>query len=90
MENKRTHVLNDAIELVNGPRQATYGPPAENFGRVAIRWSQHLGIDVTPYQVCLCMAELKLARLANGHSTDSVIDAAAYLALAEEMGDVLS
>ena len=36
------------------------------------------------------MAELKLARLANGHSTDSVIDAAAYLALAEEMGDVLS
>ena len=36
------------------------------------------------------MAELKLARLANGHSTDSGIGAAAYLARAEEMGDVLS
>jgi hypothetical protein len=35
------------------------------------------------------MAELKLARLANGYSQDSLTDGAAYIALAEEMHDVV-
>lgn len=89
MDNKRTKLLANAIDLINGPRQASYGPPEENFERIAVRWSQHLGTEITPYQVCLCMAELKLARLANGYSQDSLTDGAAYIALAEEMHDVL-
>lgn len=89
MQNKRTELLNEAIALINGPRQESYGAPEDNFNRIAVRWSQHLGVDVTAYQVCLCMAELKLARLANGYSHDSLADGAAYLALAEEMKHVL-
>lgn len=89
MENKRTNILNDAIGLVNGPRQKDYGKPEVNFSRIAARWSQHLGITVTPYQVCLLMAELKLARLASGeYHEDSLTDGAAYLALAAEMHGV--
>lgn len=83
--NARTKALVDAVQLINGDRQEDYGPPEVNFKRIAQRWSQHLGMEVTPYDVCLMMAELKLARLAHDHSRDSIVDAAAYLGLAQEM-----
>lgn len=84
---KRSDILAQADALINGDRQADYGPPAENFARIAAIWSVILGHPVTAAQVCHCMAGLKLARLVNGRHDDSAIDAAGYIALGAELDD---
>ena len=67
-------------------RRRVHGEPLDLFERVAVRWGQVLGIRVTPAQVILCMAELKLARLGGnpGH-TDSITDLAGYAAILQEI-----
>ena len=85
---KRSEVLATADKLINGARQAHYGTPQENFARIAAGWSVLLKTDVTPEQVALCMAWLKLARLVNGPHDDSYIDGAAYMALAAELSEL--
>lgn len=83
---EREEILADAAALVTGDREKTYGPPDENFARIATGWSVILGIDVTPDQVALCMAWLKIARLVNDpEHRDSYVDGAAYMALAGEL-----
>jgi hypothetical protein len=81
----RTEILTRAADLINGDRAKQYGPPQENFARIAAGWSVILGTTVTPDQVCLAMAWLKIARLVNGPHDDSYVDAAGYLALAGEL-----
>jgi hypothetical protein len=81
----RTEILTRAADLINGDRAKQYGPPQENFARIAAGWSVILGTTVTPDQVALCMAWLKIARLVNGPQEDSYVDGAAYLALAGEL-----
>lgn len=81
----RTEILQEADRLVSGPRQEAYGPPQENFQRIADGWTIILGARVRPDQVALCMAWLKLARLTNGPHPDSYVDGAAYFALAGEL-----
>ena len=85
-ETPRSGILREADGLINGDRQATYGPPAENFQRIADGWGVILGQPVTGEQVALCMAWLKIARLRVGPHRDSYVDGAAYLALAGELG----
>lgn len=82
----RSEILDTAKALITGDRQRQYGPPAENFARIAAGWSVILKREVTPEQVACCMAWLKIARLTNGPHLDSYIDAAAYMALAGELG----
>lgn len=83
--NKRTETLNTAAALINGDREKDYGTPQDNFGRIAAIWSVILGHMVRPDEVALCMAGLKLARLANGPHDDSYTDGAAYFAIAAEL-----
>ena len=83
---QRGRILKEANELIHGDRQKDYGPPEENFARIAKGWSVILGAQVTPEQVALCMAWLKIARLAEGPHRDSYVDGAAYMALAGELG----
>ena len=85
--NKRTEILETAKHLVNGDRADAYGPPKENFKRIADGWSVILQADVSAEQVALCMAWLKIARLVHGPHEDSYIDAAAYMALAGELSE---
>jgi hypothetical protein len=67
-------------------RRRTDGEPLDPFERVAARWSQVLRTKVTPAQVGLCLADLKLARLAHDpNHLDSLTDAAGYLALVHEV-----
>lgn len=82
----RDEILQEAAELINGDRQAAYGPAKANFQRIADGWSVLLGVEVSPQQVALCMTWLKMARLVHqpGHK-DSHVDAAAYIALAAEL-----
>ena len=82
----RGEILREANDLIHGDRQKAYGPPAENFQRIADGWAVIGGAPVTPEQVALCMAWLKIARLRVGPHRDSYVDGAAYLALAGELG----
>jgi hypothetical protein len=88
MNMKRSDTLATADKLINGQRQVAYGSPQENFENIAARWSQILGgFEVEAWQVCLMMADLKIARLANGPHEDSFVDACGYLALASELAE---
>jgi hypothetical protein len=82
----RNNTIEVAQNLINGDRQDEYGKAEDNFKRIAERWTQLLGIEIQPWQVGVMMADLKLARLANGKpSLDSFIDGIGYLALASEL-----
>jgi len=85
-DTERHRILTEADALIHGDRQKTYGPPEENFARIAAGWQVILGAPVTPDQVALCMAWLKIARLSEGPHRDSYVDGAAYVALAGELG----
>jgi len=81
----REEILQTAIDLTMHDRNEQNGDPLENHQRIAKIWSVILGIEVEPYQVALCMAGMKLARLAFNPLEDSFIDGAAYLAIAGEI-----
>lgn len=79
-------ILSEAFTLMSGDRQESYGDPTANHDRIAAIWSIILGVPVSAEQVALCMAGMKLARLAYDPThLDSYIDGAAYMAIAGEI-----
>lgn len=74
-------ILDEARDLVlDGQRQADYGPPGKSFDDIARIWSVILGVEVTGKQVVTCMIGLKVARAANGgYHRDSFLDIAGYV-----------
>lgn len=83
-----SRVLERAKNIINGDRRAEYGPPKDSFNRIADLWATTLGHPVSPEQVALCLAQLKIARLIQtpGHA-DSWVDLAGYAALGAEVVD---
>lgn len=69
-------------------RQQNYGPPLDNFDRIARRWQAHLAnrygltpadIPITAQDVSIMMVDVKLARLEqNPDHHDSWVDVAGY------------
>ena len=81
-------ILMQAGSLIAGTRNDQHGERKQNFRTIAELWSPLLGIKVTPAQVALCMALLKIARAKNGaFNIDDYIDGAGYMALAGDIGD---
>jgi Domain of unknown function (DUF6378) len=80
--------LEHAAALVTR-RRLEYGAPVDLFERVAVRWSQVLGTNVTPAQVMVCLVDLKVARLTHHPKhLDSITDIAGYAGcLAEVLPD---
>lgn len=79
-------ILEEAANIVNGARRKDYGPPNEEFPKIAAMWSQILGITVTAEQVCMCMIATKLMRLSQTPShRDSLIDICGYARILEEL-----
>jgi hypothetical protein len=70
-------------------RRHQYGAPIDLFERVAMRWSQVLGTQVTREQVIVCLIDLKVARLTHDpRHLDSNTDIAGYAGcLAEVLSD---
>lgn len=68
--------------LVDGERQEQYGEPVTHITNVARAWSGVLGFTITPKQVALCMAVLKLVRENYRHDPDNLDDAHGYLEIA--------
>lgn len=65
----------------NGEREASYGPPLQDFTRTANMWaSLGIGTSQDPADVALAMTALKMSRLkgTRGHY-DSIVDALGYL-----------
>ena len=83
---KRDKLLDEAKNLVNGPRARDYGDAYENHERVAQLWSTILRQDVSVSQVYQCLMALKLARLiVSPTHTDSWVDIAGYASLGGEI-----
>lgn len=89
----RAQILHDAAQLITGDRQKDYGPPEENFKRIADFWSIHLGKilqpgeTISPRQVAEMMILLKIARTIESPTEDSYKDAAGYAGIGAEIAE---
>lgn len=82
----RRSTLEEAANLIDGDRNKDYGAPWDNHRRIASLWTILFGHDVTPAQVAIAMALVKVARLVHTPDHhDSFVDGAAYLAIADEL-----
>lgn len=66
-------ILAEAERIVHGPRRASYGHPARNFGRIAALWNAYIegkdgSKDLDATDVAMMMILLKMARIL--HSKD--------------------
>lgn len=85
----------EAARLVrNGARQGTYGHPRGDFDTIAQIWSAILTkangqfVDVRAEEVALCMAGLKLSRLARDpHHHDSKVDVIGYMVCLDRLDE---
>lgn len=76
----------EAINLIQGDRQATYGNPGGpngNLTRIAVMWSGYLGQTVTAEDVAWLMVLTKVSRARAAYRRDNFVDAIAYALLAE-------
>lgn len=76
----------DSTEALLAQRGSVYGDAVTTHARIAEVWSGIIGIEVTAFQVALCMVGLKLVRASNnpGHG-DSLDDAKGYTVIAERI-----
>ena len=78
---KTEKLLADVVDLVH-TRGAVYGHPYTNHKRISDLWSAYLDHPITPSQVAVCMALLKISRISESpKSEDSLLDAIAYLSI---------
>ena len=78
-----TTILEEAAELVNGARQASYGHPAINHGTTAELWAIYLGrknpgVEITAEDVCFMNMLQKISRHMNSPKRDNLVDLAGY------------
>lgn len=86
----RKDILDKAAECVCGQREQDYGSPESNFQLIADLWNTYLDkyliADISPTDVAMMMALLKIARIRNGGGTgDSFVDLAGYAACGGEI-----
>ena len=71
-------ILIEALRLTTGARQATYGPPDQDFRRTAKMWSAIKGVEFEPREVAMFMIALKLSRETYQKKRDNAVDIAGY------------
>jgi len=88
----RKDILEEAITQVTGHREEDYGKIEDNFRIIAEFWTTYLGDKlsvfsdgITPKDVAVMMALLKVARIRNDTKSDSYVDLAGYAACAGEI-----
>ena len=80
-------LFNEVVSTIQ-ERGAVYGHPYINHKRIADLWTAYLDYPIQPHQAALCMALVKVARLAETAShEDSVKDLLAYVALSKTIYD---
>lgn len=88
----RPEILDAAKACVCGQREQDYGKPEDNFRLIANLWNAYLGLEgfneITPLDVAMMMALLKIARISTGTGTeDSFVDLAGYAACGGEIAE---
>jgi len=74
----------EAVDLVNGARQESYGTPEACMRQIGRGWGAILGgADLEPTTVTLMMIWLKTVREANKHGRDNLVDIAGYVEIAD-------
>lgn len=96
-DEKNNTVLREAEALIYGAWADEYGPPRENFERLAKLWSAYLGPRVavnaplTAYDVAWMLLLLKVSRAARDRGAktkrDTVVDAAGYVGCVERISE---
>lgn len=89
----RSEILDTAKKCVCGQREQDYGTPESNFQLIADLWNDYLFPSlnenknvISPKDVAMMMALLKIARIRNGGGTgDSFVDLAGYAACGGEI-----
>jgi hypothetical protein len=72
------NIAEEAIGIVYGDREETYGDPSKNFRTIAQLWSGIFGVEVGIKQVALAMIALKMSRELNAHKRDNLVDIIGY------------
>jgi nucleoside 2-deoxyribosyltransferase len=81
---KTKTVLQEADELIHGDRNASYGPPNQDFQRTASMWTGLLqfklkeGESIRSQDVAWMMMMLKASRAQHSDKRDHYVDAAGY------------
>jgi hypothetical protein len=81
----RLDTLKAAAECVCGSREEDYGSPEDNFAVIAALWTAYTGTDITPKDVAMMIALLKIARAKAGSKPDTYVDLAGYAACGAEI-----
>jgi hypothetical protein len=71
-------ILEEAIRITRGDRQAQYGPPDQDFERTAKMWSALKGVEFEAREVAMFMICLKLSRETHQRKRDNWVDTAGY------------
>lgn len=82
---KKKTILEEAQEAVYSSRAKDYGTVTDNFNTIADLWSTILKTKITPMQVGLCMAGVKIARQIYKPKRDNLVDLAGYAATLEKL-----
>ena len=80
-------LFNEVIATIH-ERGISYGHPYYSHRRISELWSAYLDHPITPHQVALCMALVKVSRLSGDeNSEDSIKDFIAYGAIYKSVLD---
>ena len=79
------NILEEAQEIVAGSRNDDYGDPERNHERIARLWSDYLGTEISPRDVCSMMILLKVSRDRFQPKRDNAVDIAGYAYLMDMM-----
>ena len=82
---KSRDLLKETIKVITGPRAKDYGDKYINHVNISELWSSYLGYKISPHDVAICMALVKIARLKHRRTKDCYIDIAGYAAIASEI-----
>lgn len=71
-------ILVEAERVTSGDRQAQYGPPDQDFQRIAKMWSAIKGVEFTAREVAMFMVCVKLSRETHQRKRGNWVDIAGY------------
>lgn len=71
-------ILEEALRITSGDRNAAYGPPDQDFQRTAAIWSAIKGVEFEAREVAMFMVALKLSRETHQRKRDNWVDIAGY------------
>lgn len=86
---KAESITAEAERIISGARREAYGPVDQSFARNAHAWTGILlhklvpGASISPAEVALMMATLKVMREVNSHHRDNLVDIIGYTLLRE-------